>query len=219
MTTMTPVAAPETFTAEPVVALPRRTIDRLLVGLGVVFAVVLFVAGGLLTWGSNFAGNYVEDELTSQNIFFPPEEALVEEGRDDLVQFAGQQVTNGDQAEGYASFINGHLQGIADGKTYAELSEPQAAAREALAAAQEEGASDEEIATLEGELAAINGQRETLFRGETLRGLLLTTYAWSTIGNIAGIAAIAAFVAGAVMVVLVVLGVVHMRKSAQDRTA
>ena len=67
---------------------------------------------------------------------------------------------------------------------------------------------------LQGKADAIHAQRQTLFRGETLRGLLLSTYAWSTIGRIAGIAAIFAFVAGAVMVVLVVLGIIHRRKIA-----
>jgi hypothetical protein len=214
MTTMAPEFAPETVPApEPVVALPRRTIDRLLVGLGIIFAVVLFVAGGLLLWGSNFASDYVEDELSSQMIFFPAEESLVAQEREDLVQYAEEQVTTGKEAEAYASFIDGHLQGVADGQTYAQLSEPQTAAREALAAAQESGASDEEIATLEEEFNTITTQRDTLFKGETLRGLLLSTYAWSTIGNIAGVAAIVAFVAGAAMVVLVILGFVHIHKS------
>jgi hypothetical protein len=208
---VTPSPTPEP--PAPVVTLRRRTIDRLLVGLGAVVAIVLFVAAGLLTWGSNFAEDYVRDELSSQQIFFPPAEALTEEGRDDLLDFAGQQVVNGDQAEAYASFIDGHLEGIADGLTYAELGGPQSEARAALAEAQESGAPDDEIAALQDDLNAINGQRDSLFRGETLRGLLLSTYAWSTIGQIAGIAAIVAFVAGAVMVVLVVAGIVHLTRT------
>ena len=55
-------------------------------------------------------------------------------------------------------------------------------------------------------------QRNTLFKGETLRGLLLSAYAWSTVGMIAGIAAIGAFIAAAVMGVLVALGIVHHRR-------
>ena len=75
----------------------------------VLLTVVFLVAGALLLWGSNFAADYVGDELESQQIFFPPEEALLEEGRDDLVQYAGEQVTTGQEAEAYASFIDGHL--------------------------------------------------------------------------------------------------------------
>lgn len=197
----------------PVVALRRRTIDRVLISLGAVAAVVFAVAGGLLTWGSGFADDYVHRELSSQNVFFPSEEALAEEGRTDLVKYADEQVTTGPEAEAYASFIDGHLQGIADGATYADLGATQSAAREALATAQDGGASAAEIDQLQGELDTVNGQRDTLFRGETLRGLLLSSYAWATIGTIAGLASIIAFVAAGVMVVLVAAGFVHVRRS------
>ena len=54
----------------------RRTIDTVLIGVGFVVAIVLFVAGGLLTWGSRFANDYVGKELTAQNIVFPDQAAL-----------------------------------------------------------------------------------------------------------------------------------------------
>jgi hypothetical protein len=195
------------------VVIRRRTIDTVLIAAGVVVTIVLAVAGVLLTWGSNFADDYVGDELSSQNIFFPDAASLEEQGRDDLVQYADEQVTTGAEAEAYASFINGHLEGIADGMTYAELGGPQGEAREALAAAQEAGEDEATIAELQGTVDEITGQRDSLFRGETLRGLLLSTFAWSTIGRIAGIAAIAAFVAAAAMAVLVILGIVHRVRS------
>src|SRR5690606_26970843 len=139
-------------------------------------------------WGANFADDYVHDELGSQNIFFPDEAALREEGRDDLVKYAGEQVTTGSEAEAYASYINGHLDNIADGKTYADLGSVERAAKADLEAAIESGASESEIAELQATVDEISGQRDTLFRGETLRGLLLSTYAWSTIARIASIA-------------------------------
>jgi hypothetical protein len=202
-TTDPPTSAPDAVTVR------RRTIDMVLIVAGIVVTAVLGAAGVLLTWGSNFAEDYVSDELTSQNVYFPDSASLEEEGRDDLVKYAGQQVTTGPEAEAYASFINGHLQGIADGATYAELGAPQSEARGALAAAQESGEDDQTIAELQATVDQITGQRDSLFRGETLRGLLLSTFAWSTIGRIAGIAATLAFVAAALMLVLVVLGVVH----------
>ena len=52
-----------------------------------------------------------------------------------------------------------------------------------------------------------------MFKGETLRGLLLNAYAFGTMGMIAGIAAIAAFIAGAVMLVLSGLGLMHARRT------
>ena len=79
--------------------------------------------------GSNFAADYVNDELSSQNISFPEAAVLQEEGRADLVKFAGHDVNTGAEAEAYASFINGHLQGIADGATYADLGAPETAAK------------------------------------------------------------------------------------------
>lgn len=199
---------------EPIVALKRRTIDSVLIGVGIVFALCLFVAGGLLSWGAGFSDDYVGDELRSQNITFPPAEALEAEGRTDLVEYAGVQVTTGEHAEAYASFIDGHLDGIADGMTYAEVGGPEREAKAALEAAVAEGASDAEIAELEGEVATLEGQRNTLFKGETLRGLLLTAYAWATVGTIAGYAAIAAFAAGVLMVILVALGFRHHHKVA-----
>lgn len=202
-------------TVEPVVALSRRTIDSVLVSLGVVVAVVLAVAGGLLTWGSNFSRDYVERELTSQQIFFPPTEALEAEGRTDLLGFAGTQVTNGTDAKAYASYIDHHLDDVADGKTYAELGGPEREAKAAVTAAKDRGAGEAEIAELQATADTIGGQRNTLFKGETLRGLLLSTYAWDTIGRIAGIAAIAAFAAAGVMVVLSALGLVHLRRIAR----
>jgi hypothetical protein len=202
--------------AEPVVALKRRTIDTVLISFGAVLTVALMVAGGLLTWGSNFAADYVKDELSSQNISFPPAAALEEEGRTDLLKFAGEAVNTGDEAEGYASFINGHLQGIADGATYADLGTPEREANAAVEAAKADGSSEAKVAELEGKAAAITGQRNTLFKGETLRGLLLTAFAWATVGKIAGYAAIAAFVAGAVMLVLVLFGMRHHHKVVQQ---
>lgn len=197
----------------PVVALPRRTIDAVLIGFGAVAMVVFLVAGGLLTWGSNFSDDYVTRELSSQNISFPDAAALEAEGRSDLLEFAGQRLTTGDQAEGYASYINGHLEGIAGGATFADLGTPERAANAAVTDAVAASAPQDQIDALKATAAGITGQRNTLFKGETLRGLLLSAYAWATVGTIAGIAAIGAFLAAAIMAVLVVLGVVHHRRT------
>lgn len=203
----------------PVVALPRRTVDKLLVGTGIVATVVFIIAGALLSWGAGFSNDYVRDELSVQQIFFPPEAALREEGRTDLVKFAGQQVTTGEHAEAYASFIEGHIEGMADGMRYAEFGQVETAARDAVAAAEEAGASEAEIAELQEDATAATRTRDSLFKGETLRGLLLSSYAWHTIGRIAGIAATAAFVAAVAMAILVVLGIVQLAKNSKDDKA
>jgi len=195
-----------------VVQVRRRTIDTVLTGAGALLTVVFLVAGALLLWGSNFADDYVGRELSSQNIAFPDEAALVEEGRTDLVQYADEKVTTGAEAEAYASYIDGHLQGIADGATYADLGTPEREARTALQTAKDDGASEGTIADLQATYDEVSGQRNSLFKGETLRGLLLTSYAWATVGTIAGYAALASFVAAGAMAILVVLGLRHRRQ-------
>jgi len=56
-------------------------------------------------------------------------------------------------------------------------------------------------------------QKQTLFQGETLRGLLLGDgYAYWTFGQVAQYAAIASFVGAGTMAVLVLLGVRHLKK-------
>ena len=57
--------------------------------------------------------------------------------------------------------------------------------------------------------AALAAQVATVFKGETLRGLLLNAYAFGTMGMIAGIAA---FAAAAVMLILSGLGLMHARR-------
>lgn len=191
----------------------RRRVDQVLIALGAVVTVVLVAAGGLLTWGSNFTATYVGDELAAQNISFPPADALEEEGRDDLVRFAGEQVDTGEEAEAYASYIGGHVANIAGGKTYSEI--PDRAAAAAVEEAKATGASEAEIAELEAEAAKLKGQRDTVFKGEMLRGTLLNAYAWSTMGTIAGIAAVVSFAGAAAMALLAIAGIVHVRRAAR----
>lgn len=202
-----------------VVSVNRRTIDGVLIGAGALGVVVLLVAGGLLTWGNRFSSDYVGDELSSQNITFPSAESLAGQGRDDLVKYADQPVDTGKEAEAYASFINGHVQNIADGATYADLGAVESAAEDDVDAAVAAGAPQAQIDELQATADGVTAQRDSLFRGETLRGLLLSAYAWSTVGMIAGIAAIAAYLAAALMAVLVVLGVVHRRRTGAAPTA
>src|SRR5215203_5827912 len=116
---------PAATDAEVVGPIRRRKLDTVLVAVGAVVTVVLLAAGALLTWGNRFADDYVGRELSSQNISFPAAAALEEEGRTDLLGFAGDQVTTGREAEAYAGYIGGHLEGIAGGATYADLGATQ----------------------------------------------------------------------------------------------
>lgn len=172
----------------------RKTVDKLLTSLGVVVAIVLVLAGGLALWAYVFSQTNVRTELASQKIYFPqkgsPELADPQIGPY-LNKYAGQQLLTGEQAKAYANhYIAVHLSKVADGQTYSQVS----------AKAQADPGN-----------AKLQQQAQTLFKGETLRGLLLgDAYAFSVFGHIAELAAIVCFTAAAVMIVLVYLGVWHM---------
>jgi hypothetical protein len=172
----------------------RKLIDYLVSSAGLIVAIVLLAAGGLLIWGHVYIDNQVHNQLASQKIFFPPKGSPATAGPQfaAMRQYAGQQLTTGAQAHVYADhFIAVHLSEVAGGKTYSQVS------TEALA--------NPNNPTLKTEV-------DTLFRGTTLRGLLLNAYAFGTIGLIAGIAAIVSFVGAAILLVLSGLGYVHARR-------
>jgi hypothetical protein len=188
----------------------RKTLDLLFSVGGAVIAVLLLIAGFVLTSNANFANNYVRDQLSQQNITFKQASTLTAEEKEQacLVTYAGQELTTGKQAECYANnFIGLHLKGIADGKTYAEMGASQSALQAQVAQAQKDNAPN--LADLQQQLATLSGQRDTLFKGETLRGLLLTSYGFSEFGAKAGQAALVAYLAAALMFLLAIAGFVH----------
>ena len=164
-------------------ARPHSPLLAKLTGLTTVAAVAalgMIVVGALALVGGNYAKDVVHDQLAPQKIFFPPK------GSPELLpgvnQYAGQQLTNGDQAKAYANnFIGEHLKKIAGGKTYAEVS----------------GA-----ALKDPKNKTLQEQKTSLFQGETLRGLLLNAWGWSFVGTIATIAGILLIVLGAILFVL-----------------
>lgn len=181
----------------------RKAWDQLISTAGVVLAVALIVLGALAVYGGNFAQDNVTDRLEPQNITFPPFEAMTPEEQADIGDFAGVQVVNGDQAEAYSRYIGGHLAEINEGATYSETS----------AAAREEG--------LEPDVAAeLQGKADTLFKGETLRAILLNAYGWWTAATIAVYAGYVMIVAGILFGVGAFFGFRHAnRAAAEDRRA
>ena len=181
----------------------RAFLDKLVSWTGVALAVVLLVAGGLLTWASSFIGDQVHEQLTMQDIVMPEGDALgglSAEDVDALEPFAGSVMDSGPEAKAYADhYILAHMNSSSDGRTYQEVSS------EFLAL------DDEAKASEEGQ--ALGGLRQSLFMGNTLRGLLLYGYAFATIGTIAGYAAIAAFLGAAVLLALALLGMRHARRT------
>ena len=187
----------------------RRTLDLLFSIGGLVLAGLLLVAGLVLTSNANFANDYVTTQLGAQNITFKQAAALTDEEKQVpcLTTYAGQKLTTGKQAECYANYIGVHLKGIAGGQTYADLGAPQAALREQVAQARQANAPN--LADLESQLADLNGQRDTVFKGETLRDLLLTSYGFSEFGTKAAQAATVAYLAAALLALLAILGFIH----------
>ena len=195
----------------------RRTFDRIVSFVGLGLAVFLLIAAVLLNWGYTFANDSVKTQLAQQKISFPAADsggfkALPEENQKAILPFAGLDLTTGKQAQVYADFYIGeHVKGINNGKTYSETSAEALAASAAAKAAPTDQA-------LAAKAAALMGQRQTLFMGETLRGLLLNAYAFWQLGQIAMYSSWFAAAGGVVMLVLALLGFMHIRRVEADAT-
>jgi hypothetical protein len=192
------------------IAVKRRTLDILFSIGGVLIAALLLVGGLVLTSNANFAKTYVADQLAQQHITFKTVDTLTAEEKKSacLVAYAGQPLTTGKQAECYANeFIGLHLKSTAGGQTYADLGVPQSELRAKITAAQKNN--DPALADLQKQLAEVTAQRETVFKGETLRGLLLTTYGFSEFGTKAEQFATVAYSAAALMLILALAGFAH----------
>jgi len=186
--------------------LDRRVVDLLISWMGAVVAIVLIALGAAAIYGGSFAMDNVKDRLEPQNISFPPAEAMTPEERAEVGQFAGQKVDTGREAEAFSRYIGGHLAVVNDGKTYSETSSES---RALAAKGEEQGLTKAE----ETKLAELQGATDTLFRGETLRSILLNSYGWWTVGQITLWAGIGAVIAGALLAVFVGLGFFHARKA------
>lgn len=172
----------------------NQTVRTVFMYLSMIVALVLFVVGGLAFWAHSFASNMVRDELVAQKIYFPQKgsPALDPKTYPDLQQYAGQIVDTPEKARAYADgYIGRHLEQIAGGKTYAEIS-----------AESTKNPTDQKL----------QQQKQTLFQGETLRVLLLTSgYGLGLIGKLAGIAAYVLLASGAVM--LCVAAILRIKKA------
>jgi hypothetical protein len=179
----------------------RRTFDALATAAGLLLVVVLVVAGVLLTWGHSYANNQVTSQLSAQKIVFPttsnPEfKALPKADAAAMDQYAGQLMTNGAQAQTYANhFIGYHLSLIGGGKTYSQLST---------------------LSRANPTNAKLASEVDAVFKGTTLRSMLLEAYGFWQLGQIALIAAIASFIAAGLMLILSIFGFVHLRRTAPE---
>jgi hypothetical protein len=168
---------------------------------GFALAAILFVAGGLLLWGSTYTHNMVRNQLAAQQIYFPPQAAFAhpQAGTEitpsmipPVSQYAGQQLVTGQQAQSYAdNFIAVHITNITGGKTYAQLSSA------ALANPND---------------AKLAAQVNTVFKGEALRSMLLNAFGWWKVAQITYIASLVAFGLGGLTLIASLFGLTVGRR-------
>jgi len=194
----------------------RRTLDIIFSTGGVAVAGLVLVLGLVLQNQADFAKSYVKDQLKQQQITFTPVAGLAPDEKKAacLVANAGKPMTTGKQAECYANeYIGRHVKEINGGKTYSQSSGEARGLQAKLDAATPGSA---EAKALEGQVAAAQGKTETLFKGETLRGLLLTSYGFSIFGERAGQAALVTFAVFAVLALASLAGFVHAFTTKKD---
>jgi hypothetical protein len=172
---------------------------------GTALAVILLAAGGLLLWGSAYVHNTVQGQLAAQQIYFPPASAFAHpkaggEITPNMIpsvsQYAGQQLLTGQQAEAYADhFIAQHVTDMTGGKTYSQLS------AEAMA---------------QPGNTQLAGLVSTVFKGETLRSMLLNAYGWWKVSQITYIASLACFGLGGLALAGSALGFAAGRRTRKD---
>ncbi len=180
----------------------RKTFDGILTAVGAMLTVTLLVAGALLLWGASFSTGEVHNQLAKQDIVFPsaaafahakPGTEITPGMKPYLLQYAGQEVLTGAQAEAYADhFIAVHLSEMPYHGVYSKIS---TAARANPA--------DTQLASLE----------QVSFQGTTLRSMLLEAYGFGTFGTIALVASVVSFVLAAVTLILTLLGIWHLRRT------
>lgn len=196
----------------------RRTLDIMFSVGGLALAGLLLVMGLVLTSNSNFAKDYTRDQLAAQKITFKAASALTVEEKEApcLTKYAGQLLTTGAQAECYANaFIGLHVKTSGGGKTFAELGDVQTGLRDQIKTAT--AANDPNLAGLQKQLTDATSQRESVFKGETLKGLLLTSFGFSVFGDKGGQAANVSFLVGGLMLILSLAGLFHAYKTPRSK--
>jgi len=182
----------------------RKTFDAMVSTGGLVLAAILLIAGGLLVWAHSFANSNVHSQLSQQQIFFPDKAGIAAQKSAEITKYvtpyAGQQVTSGRQAQVFADhYIKVHLSEVANGQTYSQVSSKFLAMK-----------------PTDPNYQTVAGQRQTLFMGETLRGMLLNAYGFWEMGQIAIWGAISSFIAAGLLLLLSAFGYLHLRRTSPE---
>ena len=188
----------------------RKSFDKIASVIGLLLAGFLIVIGGILQYGGNFATDQVAAQLEPQAITIPAENGdpkVTDEVKKFFADNGDKVMTAGKQAQMYADhYIGFHMSVM---PTYAAASGANRAAAGALAA-------DPTNAKLQLAAKQASGTVETVFKGETLRGMLLNAYAFGTLGQIAMVASYVSFAGGIIFLILALLGFAHLRRADTD---
>lgn len=186
--------------------------------LSKIFGIVCLIVGIGALSGGLFAASFIKDQLGNQDITMPTEEAiskqlksgsLTREDVDALTPYAGQTMTNGNQAKAFANhYIAAHMRSGAEragypdatynslGSAYTEKEKavidelttknPDADETTIKAMAAAEIANPMTSIPAAKEAAAVKSLRfDTMLNGNSLRGMLLNAYGWGLVGTIA----------------------------------
>ncbi len=206
----------------------RRILDYTFSAGGAVLGVLLLIIGFVLADQGDFSHSYVKDELGQQKITFTAADKLTEEekswkpGSSCLTKYAGQLMESGKQAECYASYyIALHVENAAKtagfpGETYATLGAIQTTLRAQVADAKTKNDTAAADAA-QKKLDSATSARSTAQTGETLRGLLLTSYGFSIFGEKADQVSVVCYIIGSLLVVLAVAGFVHAFRTPPEK--
>ncbi len=187
----------------------RITFDKIVTFIGFGLAILFFIFAGLLNWGASFATESVRVQLANQNIAFPQAQAMPASTKDQLAKWAGMQVTTGEMARDYADlFILAHMNtstraALGKEATYSEVTDIYTGLLRS-------GSTDT------AQITKLENLRESLFMGNTLRGLLLQAYAFGTLGAIASYAALAALIGAVLFLLLSIAGLFHIRRTSEE---
>ncbi len=197
----------------------RRTLDYVFSGGGLLLAVLLLVLGLVLQNQANFAKTYVHSQLAEQQIVFTPVAGLKADENDPCLKtYAGQPLVTGEQAQCYANhYIGVHVTLINGGKTYSQTSTQARAEQAAATAATAKDPTSPSAIALQTTATATAAKATTLFQGETLRGLLLTSYGFSIFGQRAQQAAWVAYLAALVLLLASLAGFAHAFSTSKNR--
>jgi hypothetical protein len=198
----------------------RSTLDVVFSVGGLLLAGLLLILGLVLQNQAHFAKSYVKNQLSEQKITFTPVKGLApqEKQANCLVANASQPLTTGKQAECYANkYIGLHVTEVNGGKTYSESSADSRTLQAKADAAATAKPNDPATIALQNQAKELSGKVDTLFRGETLRGLLLTSYGFSIFGDRAHQAALVSFGAALVLLLASIAGFIHAFTTSKER--